>query len=170
MSIPIESLVSIIQAGVSEYTELSFRESADLDKGDNGNKDVYLVLDCTNLLDSRGYPIVEYEGGIMRESRNVELLVSIYTYGPHKLERIIQAMKARDWLSRKGKDLLKESLDCVLVSSGAVATRDYQEFENGPWIRREGFDSLLRLTEVTETEIEMIEHANIKGADHVVTT
>lgn len=166
--IPIEEIAEAIREGVAGYTGLTFRESSDQDE--DGGAEPYLVLEFTDVMSTRGHPVVQYGDGVRRETRTAGLIATLYAYGPHKLERIIQAMKSREWMSRIGCSLLQDEFDCVLVSAGAVATRDYREYENGPWIRREGFDVMLRMTEVTELETEMIETANIKGADHVVTT
>ncbi|ANS73703.1 hypothetical protein AWM70_03210 [Paenibacillus yonginensis] len=162
--IPVENIRSFIVDEVSGYTGLPFKEQ---DEPDNGETS-WLVFDFSRIMDNRGHPVVEYESGIMRETQTVEFTVTLYVYGSSHLERIIGSMKARDWLAHTGRDGLKENLNCVLVNAGPVTNRDYKEYEDAPWIRREGFDAVFRTVQVRETEVETIDTVIIKGADQIV--
>ncbi|WP_223068485.1 LIC_12616 family protein [Paenibacillus caui] len=164
--IPIVEIKTAITEGISASTGLIFKEIGH--EADTAETE-YLVFSFSSMMNSRGFPVVEYGDGIMRQSETVSFTASIFSYSQDKLPRIINAMKARDWVDRIGRMQLKDGFDCVVVNVGPVITRDYKEYENAAWIRREGFDVQFRMVDVTETEVEMIETVNIKGADRIVT-
>jgi hypothetical protein len=163
--IPVEEIRSFIIEGVSGHTGLTFKEQDE----QGGEESAWLEFDYSSLMETRGHPVVEYGDGVMRETQNVEFTVTLYGYSSSKLERIIGTMKAREWLDRTGRYGLKDSFGCVLVSAGPVTNRDYRELGDGPWVRREGFDTRFRMMEIIETAVDTIDTVNIKGADHIVT-
>ena len=150
--IPLEDISSLIMNGMGAASDLEFHEVVDPE-----DQTDYLVLEYSSAMQHRGQPIVEYGDGVMRETETVGLTLTIYSHSPYKLSRIVHALKAREWLDKSGRLKLKDQLDCVLVHAGPVITRDYQEMDIMPWIRREGFDAEFRILQVTEIQVDMMD-------------
>ncbi len=121
----------------------------------------FLTYDFTDLggPENSGLPVVTIEGS-KRVTRETELFdVSFLSYAASKAESIENALRARDWLLTTGKILLS-SIGVIVVTVGQITNRDIQI---GPeWERRHGFDVEFRITNIIETEAEVIEKVTVK--------
>ncbi len=85
--------------------------------------------------------------------------VSFLSYAASKAESIENALRARDWLlyDRKDTSFIHRSNRCNCGSN------HQQGHSNRPeWERRHGFDVEFRITNIIETEAEVIEKVTVK--------
>lgn len=114
-----------------------------------------------------GQPIIIQQGGQQYRRETVTFTVSFTCYADDSDVAMVNAMRARDWFKMAGRELLKDTLDVIVIEIGEIQNRDINIGEE--WERRQGFDVELRATDLVISDLTgWIETATpIKRSDYV---
>ncbi|HBZ80917.1 MAG TPA: hypothetical protein DEP07_11090 [Brevibacillus sp.] len=158
--IPFKAIRSAIVQGLAAYLAIPVIEM-------NGGGDMpdqpFLTYDFTDFGDARGFPVEYQEGDILRQEGTVTGTVSFLSYADDKATSIENAIRARDWFKREGRELLKDRVNVVVSEISPIDNRDVLLADE--WERRQGFEVTFRTTDVTEGEYVVIEKASVKGEE-----
>ncbi|MBY0085771.1 LIC_12616 family protein [Brevibacillus brevis] len=158
--IPFKAIRSAIVQPLSAHLSLPVIE---MNSGGDIPEGAFLTYDFSGPEDARGFPIEYQEGNNLRHVGTVSFTVSFMSYADDKATSIENAMKARDWLKRDGRELLKDRVNVIVSEIGTIENRDVQIVDE--WERRQGFDVTFRTTDVTVSEFIAIEKAKVKGEE-----
>ncbi|WP_411503478.1 phage neck terminator protein [Brevibacillus centrosporus] len=123
----------------------------------------FFTYDFTDFEDASGFPCEYLEGDILRHEGTVSFTVSFLSFAENKATSVENALLARDWLKREGRDLLKDRVNVIVSEIGTIENRDVLLADE--WERRQGFEVTFRTLDVTEREFIAIERANVKGVE-----
>lgn len=158
--IPFKAIRSAIVQPLAAYLSLPIIE---MNGGGDMPNQAFMTYDFSGPEDARGFPIEYQEGNNLRHVGTVSFTVSFMSYADDKATSIENAMKARDWLKRDGRELLKDRVNVIVSEIGTIENRDVQIVDE--WERRQGFDVTFRTTDVTVSEFIAIEKAKVKGEE-----
>ncbi|NQX68484.1 hypothetical protein HQN90_20370 [Paenibacillus alba] len=121
----------------------------------------YITYDFTEMPDAAaGFAAVTFDGSHKTHTETVEFSISFQSYANSKDESIENAMRLRDWFLTTGHQLLKDTVNVIVVSAGPVQNRDVRIGDE--WERRNGFDVDFRTVNFVITNEMPIETAEIK--------
>ncbi|MGF9906959.1 phage neck terminator protein [Brevibacillus porteri] len=158
--IPFKAIRSAIVQPLSAHLSLPVIE---MNGGGDMPTQAFLTYDFSGPEDTRGFPIEYQEGNNLLHVGTVSFTVSFLSYAGDKATSIENAMRARDWLKRDGRELLKDRVNVIVSEIGTIENRDVQIVDE--WERRQGFDVTFRTTDVTVSEFIAIEKAKVKGEE-----
>ncbi|MGG0756264.1 phage neck terminator protein [Brevibacillus laterosporus] len=156
--IPFKAIRSAIVQGLATYLTLPVIE---MNGGGDIPKRAFLTYDFADIEDARGFPIEYQNDNNLQQVGTVPFTVSFLSYANDKATSIENAMKARDWLKRDGRELLKDQVNVIVSEIDPIDNRDV--LIGDEWERRQGFDVTFRTLDVTEGEFIAIEKAHVKG-------
>ncbi|MEK4062196.1 MULTISPECIES: phage neck terminator protein [unclassified Paenibacillus] len=114
-----------------------------------------------------GQPVITQHNSQQYRRETVTFTVSFNSYADATEDSIQNAMLARDWFKTAGRELLKNTLDVIVIEIGEVQNRDINIGEE--WERRQGFDVDFRATDLVITDLSgWIETAPIQRSDYFV--
>ncbi|MCR8978685.1 LIC_12616 family protein [Brevibacillus laterosporus] len=156
--IPFKAIRSAIVQPLSAHLSLPVIE---MNSGGDMPKQAFMTYDFSGPEDARGFPIEYQEGDTLRHIGTVFFTVSFLSYADDKATSIENALRARDWMKRDGRELLKDRVNVIVSEIGTIENRDVLIVDD--WERRQGFDVTFRTLDVTEGEFIAIEKAHVKG-------
>lgn len=113
-----------------------------------------------------GQPVITQQNSEEHRRETVTFTVSFNSYADLSEDSIENAMRARDWFKATGRELLKDTLDIIVIEIGEIQNRDINIGEE--WERRQGFDVEFRATDLVVTDLSgWIETAPIQRSDYV---
>ncbi|TPG84962.1 hypothetical protein EEL32_15065 [Brevibacillus laterosporus] len=158
--IPFKAIRSAMVQPLVAYLSLPVIE---MNGGGGMPKQAFLTYDFADIEDARGFPIEYQDDNNLRQVGTVPFTVSFLSYADDKATSIENAMKARDWLKRDGRELLKDHVNVIVSEIGKIENRDV--LIGDEWERRQGFDVTFRTIEETISDLITIMKANVKGVD-----
>lgn len=159
--IPFKAIRSALVQGLNKHLGLKVIE---MNGGGDIPKTAFLTYDFDQVIgESRGTPAEFQEGDKIRQVETVPFTVSFLSYADDKATSIENAIKARDWFKTTGHEVLKDTVNVVVVNIGSVENRDVQI--GSEWERRHGFDVDFRTIDETERANITIDKATIKGVE-----
>ncbi|MCM3143043.1 hypothetical protein [Brevibacillus sp. MER 51] len=158
--IPFKAIRSAIVQPLTAHLSLPVIE---MNGGGDMPKHAFLTYDFSGPEDAHGFPIEYQEGNNLRHVGTVSFTVSFLSYADDKATSIENAIRARDWLKRDGRELLKDRVNVIVTEIGTIENRDVLIVDD--WERRQGFDVTFRTIDETVSEFIAIEKANVKGEE-----
>lgn len=144
--VPYESIRLAVVRGLTAHTG---RKVIDMNGGGPEPEGDFFTYDFSGGFGpGGGFPVVSRDSGMVRQTETVTLTLQIMAYADDKDVALINALLARDWFKLPGRQLLKDSVNVVVVTVGEVENRDLAIEEE--WERRQGFEVTLRTVDVTE--------------------
>lgn len=114
----------------------------------------------------RGFPIEVHKGDHIEQVETVEFTVSFMSYADDHPTSMNNALLAREWFRTDGREILKEAFWIIVYEVGHVENRDIAIGEE--WERRQGFEVVFRMPDVSQRKLYTIEKVNIEGAGTIV--
>ncbi|WP_025692629.1 phage neck terminator protein [Paenibacillus zanthoxyli] len=135
-------------------TVIPLNDGGDMPKGS------FLTYNFSDFGDTDdGRPIITQEADKVIRSKTVTFTASVLSYADSVDDSVENAMKAQDWFKVAGAELLRDTLDIVVIRVGEVQNRDINIGEE--WERRQGFDIDFRALDIVESPLTWIETAPI---------
>jgi hypothetical protein len=163
--LPFEDIRVTIVEGLEQATGglvIEMNGGGDIPPGD------FMTYSFVGGFDSAGgQPIITQQGGQQQRRETVSFTASFNCYADDSDVAMVNAMRARDWFKATGREILKDTLDVVVIEIGEIQNRDINIDEE--WERRQGFDVELRATDLVITDLTgWIETATpIQRSDYV---
>lgn len=162
--LPFKAIRSAISRGLKDALSLSVIEMNGGGKMPVGS---FLTYDFQDGFGgATGQPVITQLDSKQHRRETVTFSVSFNSYADLTEDSVENALRARDWFKVVGRELLKDTLDVIVIEIGEIQNRDINISEE--WERRQGFDVEFRATDLVITDLSgWIETAPIQRSDYV---
>lgn len=162
--IPYNEIRKLLVKGLSEHTGL---QVINMNGGGSPPKGAYITYHFEPDFQSvHRFPIEIHKGDHIEQAETVEFTVSFMSYDDDNYTAMSNALLAREWFNTDGREILKDTFGIIVHEFGSVENRDIAIGEE--WERRQGFEVVFRMPDVSKRKLYTIEKVNIEGAGTIV--